>query len=75
MTRKPDTAALVELGPHNNMTVEQCLEYCRREQGKYEDVLVLAYDEDEKLVIRSSHMLRKDVLWMLMEAVDDARGG
>jgi hypothetical protein len=55
------------------MTVEECLEYCRLEQGGYQDVMVLSYNQDDELVVRSSRMSRKDALWLLMAAVDYTR--
>jgi hypothetical protein len=67
-------ADVIQLNPHTNMTVEECLEYCRLEQDDYQDVMVLSYNQDNELVVRSSHMSRKDALWMLMAAVDHARG-
>lgn len=45
-----------------------------REAGEWQDVIILAYDADGDLVIRSSHMSRKDALWLLMDAQDWARG-
>lgn len=67
---------VISLPAHTNMTVEQCLHLSTRESGAdgWQDVMVLAYDEEEKLVVRSSHMSRKDALWLLMAAVDHARG-
>lgn len=67
-------ADVIQLNAHTNMTVEECIEYCRLEQGDYQDVMVLSYDQDGELVVRSSHMSRKNALWMLMEAVDHTRG-
>lgn len=37
------------------------------------DAMVIGY-EDDKLVIRSSHMTRADAVYMLMRAIDHARG-
>jgi hypothetical protein len=65
---------IIQLKAHENMTVEECLEYCRREQADYQDVMVLSYDQDGELLVRSSLMSRKDALWMLMAAMDHARG-
>ena len=65
---------IIQLNAHTNMTVEECLEYCRLEQDSYQDVMVLSYNQDNELVVRSSHMSRKDALWILMAAVDHARG-
>ena len=70
------TDKIVSLPAHANMTVEQCLQLSTRESGAggWRDVMVLAYDAEDKLVVRSSHMSRKDALWMLMAAADHARG-
>lgn len=65
---------VIQLGAHSKMTVEECLDYCCLEKDKYQSVMVLSFDEDGDLLVRSSHMSRKDALWMLMEAVDHARG-
>lgn len=61
---------------HANMTVSDCLGLATRESSadEWQDVVVLAYDKDGGVVVRSSHMSRKDALWLLMEAVDHARG-
>jgi hypothetical protein len=67
-------ADVLLLRPHANMSVEECLAYCRTEQEDYKDVMVVAYDVDGALIVRSSRMDRKDALWMLTAAVDHARG-
>lgn len=51
-------------GPHTNMSVEECLEFCRRHHGEYQDVVVIGYDHDGGLVVRSSAMSRWDANWM-----------
>ena len=67
---------VLSLPAHSNMTVEQCLALSGRDAATddWQDVMVLAYDADGRLVVRSSHMTCKDALWMLMAAVDHARG-
>ena len=67
-------ADIIQLSAHENMTVEECIEYCRMEREEYQDVMVLSYNQDNELVVRSSYMSRKDALWILMAAVDHARG-
>lgn len=37
------------------------------------DVILVGYDVDGALFIRSSHLSRKDSLWLLMAAVDEIR--
>lgn len=70
-------ADVVQLAPRENMTVEECLDYARTEHSTdvhpYSDVMVLAW-QDDKLVVRSSGMSRKDAVWMLLAALDHARG-
>lgn len=70
------TNNVLTLPAHDNMTIEQCLALSERESTEdgWQGVMVLAYDRDGDLVVRSSHMSRKDALWMLMAAVDHARG-
>lgn len=67
-------ADVVDLGPHERMSVADCIGVANRECAEWQDVMVLAYDEDGALVIQSSHMSRKDAAWMLLEALDRARG-
>lgn len=65
---------VTQLGAHSKMTVEECLNYCCLEQSKYQSVMVLSFDDDGDLLVRSSHMSRREALWMLMDAIDHARG-
>lgn len=67
-------ADLVQLPAHENMTVQECLEMSAREHADLDDVIVAGYNKDGELVIRSSHMSRKDAAWLLMAALDHARG-
>lgn len=62
------------LNPHENMSVGECLSYASLEQEDFQDVIVLAYDQTGELIVRSSHMSRKDAVWMLLEALDHSRG-
>lgn len=64
---------VVQLSPHDNMTVRDCLEFCCRTCDELTDVIVVGYDKDGKLVIRTSNMTRKDALWILMHAADYTR--
>lgn len=52
-------------GAHTNMTVQECLEYCSRRHADYSDVLVIGYDADGCLMVRSSAMSRRDANWMI----------
>lgn len=64
----------IELGPHAKMTVRECLEYCARNHEEFEDVMVIGYDAEGNLNIRTSNMKRKDALWLLMLGIDYTRG-
>lgn len=65
---------VVELGPHHNMSVQECLEFCAREHEKFADVIVVGYDQDNKLIIRSSAFTRAEATFLLLHALDNARG-
>lgn len=64
---------VLQLNPHVNMSVEDCLQFCARNSSDYEDVLVVGYDADGDLIIRSSHMTRAEAAFMLMKALDHAK--
>lgn len=49
-----------------NFTPEQALSSAKN--CKLKEVLIIGYDEDDQLVIRSSKMDRADALWMIKEA-------
>ena len=66
---------LTNLPPHTRMSPEECLGLCARLAEEYQDVLVIGYDADGDLMIRSSAMSRKDALWMLVEAIEHTRTG
>jgi len=65
MTKKKERV-LIELSPHSFMTPNETLQKTLREG--FTDVLVLGYDEDGELIIRSSAMKRHDALWMIEKA-------
>ena len=65
---------LVMLGPHDRMTPEECLSHCAMDHENFGDVMVIGYDKDGDLIVRSSAMRRADALFMLMKAVDHAMG-
>lgn len=52
---------VVELGPRSNMTPEEALALCSREQWK--EVLIIGFDENDDFRARSSNMTRRDALW------------
>lgn len=63
------SAKIIELGPHENMTAEQALGVTLRESPS--EVLILYYDSEGTLGIRSSTMSNKDALWILRSAERD----
>lgn len=66
-------ASLIQLNPHENMTVKQALGYAERNADEYQDVLIVGYDQDGALLIRSSVISRNDALFLLLEAIDYVR--
>lgn len=65
---------VIELGPHTNMTPEECLAYCAREHAEYDDVIVIGVDHEGAVFMRSSRVSREWATFLLLEAVDKARG-
>lgn len=68
-------AEVVELGPHSRMTVDECLDFCSREDRNFQDVMILGYCPKGELVVRSSAMTRAEAVFMLLRAIDHAKGG
>lgn len=65
------TGKLIELGAHTNMSPEEVLQKVGREG--LTEVLVMGYDRDGDLVIRSSKgITRKDALWYSKLLEDNA---
>lgn len=62
-----------QLNPHTNMTTDECLAYCHRSSDQYQDVIVIGYDKDGDVIVRSSHMSRAEAVFMLLAAIDHAR--
>ena len=67
-------ADLVQLRPHERMSADECLALCARESADYKDVIVIGYDSDGELMIRSSNISCAEAAFMLMAALDKARG-
>lgn len=65
---------VIQLNPHENMTVEQCASYVHRNHTEYQDLIAVGYDEEGKVLIRSSHMSRAEATFLLLAALDHARG-
>lgn len=67
--------AVIELGPHPNMSVEGCLALALRTHADLSDVIVVGYDaEDGSVVMRSSRIHRANAAFLLHAALDKARG-
>lgn len=62
------------LPPHERMTPVECLSRASAEVDGYSDVIVVATGSDGDLVVLSSGMTRAEATFLLMEAVDYARG-
>ncbi len=61
------TAEIVDLGPHERMTVDEALASAAREP--WENVLIIGFHVDDgSLVVRSSHMSREFALWIIEHA-------
>ncbi len=61
------------IGASDKMTPEQALNYVLQE-GDFKDVLIIGYDKDGDLIIRSSAMTREQALFMSMKAQEYAMG-
>ncbi len=65
---------LVELGPHSNMTPEECLTLCARNHQEYADVIVIGIDPTTgEIFLRSSEMGQHTAVFYLLKALDQAR--
>lgn len=62
-------ADVVDLGPHERMTVEECVEFVHRNKHEFAEVIFLGVGPDGNLVIRTSGMPRKDAFWLLNCAI------
>jgi hypothetical protein len=70
-----DRGNVFNLPPHDRMTPEECLSFCAREAKDWTDVIVLAVDQEGELVILASKDIsRQHAVWLLLEALDHARG-
>lgn len=63
-----------QLDAHDRMTVDECAALASREAEGMRDLMVIGFDHDGRLVVRSSAMDRKDAVWLLLAALDYARG-
>ena len=67
--RRKQSAEVVELGPHERMTAEECLSLVLREKP---GAVIVIYESEEGIkTLRSSGMPRKDALWLLEIAKSD----
>lgn len=67
------TADIVSLDAHENMTPRECLEREARMHEHYSDVIVVGYDNDGDVSVRSSKISRADAAFLLMAALDYVR--
>ena len=67
-------ADVLQLDPHERMTVEEALAYTHRNHAQYTDVIIVCVDSDGDVFLRSSHISRAEAVFHLLEAVDQARG-
>lgn len=69
------TASVIQLNAHENMTPEQCLSYAARNAEDYDDVIIVGVDKiSGQVILNSSHMSREFAVFILLEALDQARG-
>jgi len=68
------TAQLVQLFAHDNMTSGECLEYCARNADDFQDVIIVGTDAEGNFRMNSSNMSREFAVFLLLEALDHARG-
>lgn len=54
---------VTELPPHENMSVNQALEHCKRKNLK--KVFIIGIDDDDKLITRASRMNFAEVVYFL----------
>ena len=67
-------SAVFALPPHDRMTVEECLAHCHLTHADFREVLVVGVSNDGRLMIRSSGMSRADAAFLLLHALDHAKG-
>ncbi|NKX16213.1 hypothetical protein [Brucella pseudogrignonensis] len=67
-------AQIISLGAHERMTVKECLDYCARDHDGYQDVIVVGVDHEGNTILRSSRLTRAEASFILMDALDRARG-
>lgn len=65
---------VIQLDPHERMTVEQCVGYMQRNHAGLKELIVVGVDTDGEVVVMSSAISRAEAVFILLEAVDYARG-
>jgi hypothetical protein len=63
---------VAHLPASNTMTVDQAL--ASASHVGFQDVIVIGYDEEGQFCSRSSHMDRKDALWLAHQLLKHALG-
>lgn len=59
---------IIRLQPTTTFTVEQALHSALQDAESLDDVIIVGYDKDGELFVRSSAMDRKLSLWILEQA-------
>ena len=62
------------LNPHNHMTAAEALQHCNMDAENFQDVMIIGWDADGDLIVRSSEIKREQAAWLLLAALDYVRG-
>jgi hypothetical protein len=52
------------------LTADQAIDSLQHRKGDLTDILMVGYDTDGELFVRSSHMSRAEAMWLLEKAKD-----
>ena len=66
---------VIELPASAHYTADQAIASLEHRRGELTDILIVAYDSDGHLYVRSSHMTRAEALFLLEQAKDWAIHG
>ena len=55
------------------MTVEECLGLAARTHEKFQDCIIIGYDQEGHLVVQSSKISRQEAAFLLLLALDHAK--
>jgi hypothetical protein len=59
---------VIELPASAHYTVEQAIDSLEHRRGELTDILMVGYDSDNDLFVRSSHLSRAEALFLLEKA-------